>query len=98
MDAWATDQGVSDDSIITLMGDPYGELTEQLQMELTHAGPKAKGLINRSKRFALYIEDGTVKVVRVAESDEVCLIVLMFGLKFFLRHQLTIHCVVGSSG
>lgn len=71
MDAWATDQGVTSDSIIKLMGDPYGELTETLQMELTHAGPKSVGLINRSKRFALYVEDGTVEIVRVAESDEV---------------------------
>jgi peroxiredoxin len=29
--------------------------------------PKPK---NRSKRFALYVVDGTVKIVRVAESDE----------------------------
>eukprot|EP00980_Cylindrotheca_fusiformis_P000773 scaffold184_cov125-Cylindrotheca_fusiformis.AAC.8 len=70
MEAWAADQGVTSDSIITLMGDPYGELTEQLQLELTHAGPKSAGLINRSKRFASYIEDGTFKIVRVAESDE----------------------------
>jgi peroxiredoxin len=98
MEAWASDQGISNDSIIKLMGDPYGELTEKLQMELTHAGPKSKGLINRSKRFALYIEDGTVKVVRVAESDEVCLIVFSLVMKLFLRYQLTIHCAVGSSG
>ena len=32
-------------------------------MELTHAGPKFKGLVNRSKRFALYIVDGVVKIV-----------------------------------
>ena len=70
MDAWAEDQGVPKDSLISLMGDPYGELTEKLQMELLHAGPKYKGLINRSKRFALYLEDGEVKILRIAESDD----------------------------
>lgn len=71
MEAWANDQGVASTSIIKLMGDPYGELTEKLDMELTHSGPKSIGLINRSKRFALYLEDGTVKIVRVAEAEDV---------------------------
>jgi peroxiredoxin len=70
MKAWADDQGVPEDGLLSLIGDPYGELTDKLDMELTHAGPKTKGLINRSKRFAFYVGDGTVKIVRVAESDE----------------------------
>jgi 2-Cys peroxiredoxin 5 len=70
MKAWADDQGVPEDGLISLMGDPYGEVTDTLDMELTHAGPKSVGLINRCKRFALYIVDGTVKIVRVAESDD----------------------------
>jgi len=70
MDAWAKDQGVPETSIIKLMGDPYGELTEKLDMELTHAGPKSVGLINRCKRFALYLEDGKVKVIKVAEAED----------------------------
>lgn len=70
MAAWAEDQGVPEDSLVTLMGDPYAELTEKLDMELVHSGPKEKGLINRSKRCALYIVDGVVKIVRVAESEE----------------------------
>jgi len=70
MMAWAEDQGVKDGSMVTLMGDPYGELTEALDMEMTHAGPKSVGIINRCKRFALYIEDGLVKIVRVAEADD----------------------------
>ena len=70
MTAWAEDQAVPEGSIVTLLGDPYGELTEKLEMELTHATPKERGLINRCKRFALYIVDGTVQIVRVAESDD----------------------------
>lgn len=69
MSAWAESQGVPTDSMITLMGDPYGELTDTLEMALTHAGPQEKGLINRCKRFALYMEDGLVKIVRIAEND-----------------------------
>jgi len=70
MEAWAESQGVTADSIVTLLGDPYGELTESLQMELTHFGPQEKGLINRSKRFAMYIDDGIIKIIRVAEKDD----------------------------
>jgi 2-Cys peroxiredoxin 5 len=70
MQAWAEDQGVPEDSVLKLMGDPYGELTEKLDMELTHGGPKSLGLINRCKRFALYVVDGVVQIVRVAESDD----------------------------
>lgn len=71
MDAWAADQGIGTSSMIKLMGDPYGELTEKLDMELTHSGPKSVGLINRCKRFALYMEDGSVKIAKVAEAEDV---------------------------
>jgi 2-Cys peroxiredoxin 5 len=70
MMAWAEDHGVTDESMVTLFGDPYGQLTEALDMEMTHAGPKSVGIINRCKRFALYLEDGVVKIVRVAEADD----------------------------
>lgn len=70
MKAWAEDQGVPEGGLISLMADPYGEVTEKLEMELTHKGPKGLGLINRCKRFALYLEDGTVKIVRVAEKED----------------------------
>jgi peroxiredoxin len=70
MSAWAMDQKVPEDSIIKLMGDPYAILTEKLDMELTHAGPKLKGLVNRCKRHALYIVNGTVEIVRLAEKED----------------------------
>lgn len=70
MSAWAESQGVPEDSIVKLMGDPYGELTEKLEMELVHSGPKEVGLINRCKRFALYVVDGVVQIVRVAERED----------------------------
>lgn len=70
MMAWAEDQGVKEDGMVTLMGDPYGQLTEALDMEMTHSGPKSVGIINRCKRFALYLENGVVKIVRVAEAED----------------------------
>mmetsp|Transcript_8838 Transcript_8838/g.12981 ORF Transcript_8838/g.12981 Transcript_8838/m.12981 type:complete len:99 (-) Transcript_8838:325-621(-) len=70
MAAWSEDQGVKEKDMVTLMGDPYGDLTEALDMKMTHAGPKSVGLVNRCKRFALYIEDGVVKIVRVAEAED----------------------------
>ena len=78
MAAWAEDQGVkcledsaSDpDNILHLFADPYGMVTEALDMELIASGPKMVGLINRSKRFAIYVVDGTVQISRVAEAED----------------------------
>ena len=78
MAAWAEDQGVKcledseDDpeNILHLYADPYGKVTEALDMEMTAAGPKMVGLVNRSKRFALYIVDGVVKIANVAEAED----------------------------
>lgn len=67
MDAWAQDQGVDKEPLITMMGDPTSTLTGALGMELTHAGPQGKGLVGRCKRFALYAEDGVVKALQVSE-------------------------------
>jgi len=67
MDAWAQDQGVDKEPLIKMMGDPTSTLTMALGMELMHAGPQGKGLINRSKRFAIYAEDGVVKALQVSE-------------------------------
>uniref|UniRef100_A0A7S1VVT6 Uncharacterized protein n=1 Tax=Grammatophora oceanica TaxID=210454 RepID=A0A7S1VVT6_9STRA len=73
MHAWAEDQGVPtelDDGILHLFADPYGKVTEALGMELTHAGPNSLGLVSRCKRFALYIVNGVVQIVRVAEKED----------------------------
>ena len=67
MEAWAKDQEVDDSKLVTLMGDPTGEVTSALGMELSHPGPEGKGLVGRCKRFAAYLVNGVVKVVRVAE-------------------------------
>ena len=45
----------------------YSKLTDELDLALTHAGPFGKGLVKRSKRAAMYLEDGVFKVVNIAE-------------------------------
>jgi len=69
MDAWATDQGVDQSAkgLLTMMGDPTSSLTRALGLELAHPGPQGKGLVHRSKRFALYAENGVVKSLQVSE-------------------------------
>lgn len=66
MQAWAKDQKIGL-SMLTLMGDPNGELTKDLDMELTHPGPISKGIIGRCKRHALHVVDGEVKLVHISE-------------------------------
>jgi len=71
MDAWAKDQGVDKtNGLITMMGDPTASLTAALGVELTHPGPAGVGLLNRCKRFAAYLVDGTVKHFIVAERPD----------------------------
>lgn len=70
MQGWAENQGVSEDSLLTFMADPYSEVTRALEMELTHPGPLSLGLVNRCKRFALHIVDGVVKAVKIAEGPD----------------------------
>lgn len=76
MSAWASDMGVAHsgandaDGRITLLGDPSGSLTKQLDMEMTHPGPASVGIIGRCKRFALYAVNGEVKYVAVSEAED----------------------------
>jgi 2-Cys peroxiredoxin 5 len=70
MKAWAKDQGVGEGSIMTLMGDPSGALTRALEIEMTHPGPAGVGIIGRSKRTAMYVEDGVVKVFKISEGPD----------------------------
>ena len=69
MKAWAADQKV-EGSMITFMGDPSGELTKALGMEMTHPGPISVGIIGRCKRFALIIDDAVVKFVAISEAED----------------------------
>jgi len=69
MQAWAKDQKV-ESSMLQLMGDPAGELTKAVDMELTHSGPASVGIIGRCKRFAMYAVNGEIKAINVSESED----------------------------
>ena len=68
MTAWAKDQG-TEESMISMFGDPTSAFTKAVGMELTADGPIGKGLIGRSKRFAMLVDDGEIKDLAIAESE-----------------------------
>lgn len=79
MMAWSESLGVrqlddhdddNETAIVHLFADPYSSVTESLDMELTASGPKMVGLVQRCKRFALYVVDGIVQIKHVAEADD----------------------------
>jgi len=69
MEAWAKDQKVVD-THIKFYADPYCKFTRHFGMEMTHPGPVGKGLVNRCKRHAMYIDDGEVKYQALAEDPD----------------------------
>ncbi|UWQ96026.1 peroxiredoxin [Rhodobacteraceae bacterium M385] len=68
MDAWGKDTGATDAGI-AMLGDAATEFTKAIGMNWT---AEAAGLIERSRRYALYAEDGVVKVLHVEEGPGVC--------------------------
>lgn len=68
MKAWGEATGATEAGI-TLLGDPQSAFTKAIGMEFD--APPA-GLLARSKRYAMYVEDGTVKVLHVEESPGTC--------------------------
>lgn len=65
MQAWAKSQHVPDGML--MLSDGNGDLTRALGLELDAS---AYGMGTRAKRFALYVENGTVKQVHVEEPGE----------------------------
>jgi len=69
MQAWGDDQKTAA-SFVNMMGDSAGELTKALDVEMTHPGPPSVGIIGRCKRFAMVVDDGTVKYVAISEAED----------------------------
>jgi glutaredoxin/glutathione-dependent peroxiredoxin len=65
MGAWAKDQHVPDD--LWMLADGNGAFAKQLGLELDAS---AFGMGQRSKRFALYADDGVVKVLQLEAPGE----------------------------
>ncbi|MEL7183317.1 MAG: peroxiredoxin [Pseudomonadota bacterium] len=68
MDAWGKATGASDAGL-HMLGDADGAFTKAIGMDFD--APPA-GLIGRSKRYAMVVEDGVVKTLHVEESPGVC--------------------------
>ncbi len=68
MDAWGKSTGGAEAGV-TFLGDPASEFTKAAGMDFD--APPA-GLHSRSKRYALYAEDGVVKVLQAEDNPGVC--------------------------
>ncbi|MGR3485559.1 MAG: peroxiredoxin [Paracoccaceae bacterium] len=68
MDAWATSTGAAKGGI-EMLADPAAELTKALGLDFT--APPA-GLYDRSKRYAMLVEDGRVTALNVEDNPGVC--------------------------
>jgi len=70
MEAWAKDQNIPEEGLISFMGDATGKLTTALDMVLPAARLGDPEQFGRPvcKRFALYMEDGIIKLHLVAEN------------------------------
>ena len=68
MSTWGETTGASEAGIV-MVGDPAAEFTKALGMDFT--APPA-GLINRSKRYAMLVMDGEVKVLNIEDSPGEC--------------------------
>ncbi|MEP3347113.1 MAG: peroxiredoxin [Litoreibacter sp.] len=68
MKAWGEATGASDAGL-TMLSDAGSEFTKAIGMDFD--APPA-GLIARSKRYAMYAEDGVVKVFQAEENPGVC--------------------------
>ena len=68
MKAWGESTGATDAGL-TMLADAAGEYTKAIGMDFTNP---AVGFLGRSKRYALYAEDGVVKVLHAEENPGVC--------------------------
>jgi cytochrome c peroxidase len=68
MKAWAADTG-ADKGGITMLADADCAFTKAIGMDFS--APPA-GLIDRSSRYAMYVEDGVVKVLHREEAPGTC--------------------------
>ncbi len=68
MEAWHKSLNTGE-SGIELLGDPEGSFIEAIGMEFS---APAVGLVGRSKRFTMYVENSVVKQLNVESSPGVC--------------------------
>merc|ERR1712039_516117 len=73
MTGWKKDQGLASSEKIEFVADTQAALTVGLDIVLTtHPGPAGVlgGHTMRCKRTAMYVVDGVIKVVQIAEAED----------------------------
>lgn len=68
MTGWAKDQGTTG-SMLQLLGDPRSEFTKALGLVFDDPGAMAVLGNPRCKRFSMFVDDGIIKTLTVAEGD-----------------------------
>ena len=69
MTAWGKEMMI-EDTKVTFMADTRMETTKALGLELAHPGPMGLLGNTRCKRFAMYLDDGVIKVINVSEAED----------------------------
>lgn len=68
MSAWGESTGATGAGI-TMLSDPESAFTKALGLDFS---VPSRGLIDRSKRYAMFVEDGVVRTLHLEESPGVC--------------------------
>lgn len=71
MEAWAKDQKI-EGSMVTFLADTRSELTKALDLVLDADGAMAVLGNPRCKRFAIVVDNGTIKAITVAGESRHC--------------------------
>lgn len=69
MEAWAKAQNIEGTNVV-FVGDPNSVATRALGVEMTHPGPCSVLGPGRCKRFAMFVENGVIKVFNVSEAAD----------------------------
>jgi len=69
MAGWAKDQK-TENSLVTLYGDPRSEVTKALDLVLDHPGPMSVLGNSRCKRFSMLVKNCMVKTLNVAAAED----------------------------
>mmetsp|Transcript_7540 Transcript_7540/g.15645 ORF Transcript_7540/g.15645 Transcript_7540/m.15645 type:complete len:97 (+) Transcript_7540:316-606(+) len=69
MKSWCEDNNAND-SMLTFIADPFGNLTKGLKMEnVSPKPPDLFGLIGRCKRFAMVVKDGQIQSTQISYTE-----------------------------
>mmetsp|Transcript_10556 Transcript_10556/g.26831 ORF Transcript_10556/g.26831 Transcript_10556/m.26831 type:complete len:95 (+) Transcript_10556:306-590(+) len=69
MKAWAKDQKIAG-TIVEFLADPLSDLTNALDIGMTHPGPQGVFGQSRSKRVAIVYDGGVAKIVEISEGPD----------------------------